>query len=228
MNDLKLFVALQNRLYEFLGQQDEATVLAIVDGTAQLAVLRAGDVRTPIGSAPREDPVVPPSSDPLRAAHDLSRLPSKDDRRIYLNAAGFTLSGLRVLAKADGLRGYSKLTKAELIDQLAGHHPARIGSPAGEPGQAGRRETRSVAPSTETTTPGVDAAGIATHLRETETEDEGAVYLRARNLDRAGLLAVAAELQLTRVDRLSRKELERRVLKQAIGARRKFAGLRSW
>ncbi|MEV5835596.1 hypothetical protein [Nocardia sp. NPDC052112] len=73
-----------------------------------------------------------------------------------------------------------------------------------------------------------DAARIAAQLRATETEDEGAAYLRDQQLDRAGLLAVAAELQLTRVDRLSRPELEKRVLKQAIGARRKFAGLRKW
>lgn len=71
-------------------------------------------------------------------------------------------------------------------------------------------------------------AAIATSLRETETEEEGAAYLRAQHLDRESLLAVAAELQLTRVSRLSQTELEKRVLKQAIGARRKFAGLRKW
>lgn len=73
-----------------------------------------------------------------------------------------------------------------------------------------------------------DAAAIAAHLRGTDTEDEGAAYLRARRLDRETLLAVAAELLLTRVDHLSRPQLEKRVLKQAIGARRKFDGLRKW
>jgi len=55
-----------------------------------------------------------------------------------------------------------------------------------------------------------------------------AEYLEAQHLDRDSLLAVATELQLTRMDRLSQKELRRRILKQAIGARRKFAGLRKW
>jgi hypothetical protein len=74
----------------------------------------------------------------------------------------------------------------------------------------------------------VEAAAIATRLRETETVEEGAAYLEAQHLDRDGLLAVATELGLSRVDRLRPAELEKRVLKQAIGARRKFAGLRKW
>jgi hypothetical protein len=72
------------------------------------------------------------------------------------------------------------------------------------------------------------AADIATHLRQTATEDDGAAYLHTLNLDRQGLLAVAAALQLTRVDHLSHTQLQKRVLKQAIGARRKFDGLRNW
>ena len=72
------------------------------------------------------------------------------------------------------------------------------------------------------------AAGIAARLRELPNEDEGATFLRARGLDRKGLQAVAAELGLTRVGRLGRDALEQRVLKQAIGARNKFAGLRDW
>jgi hypothetical protein len=71
-------------------------------------------------------------------------------------------------------------------------------------------------------------AAIASQLREIETEEEGAGYLEAQHLDRESLLAVAAELGLTRVNRLSQPELEKRLLKQAIGARRKFAGLRKW
>lgn len=71
-------------------------------------------------------------------------------------------------------------------------------------------------------------AAIAARLRSTETEQEGDAYLRDLGLNREDLLAVAAALQLTRVERLSMKELVRRVLKQAIGARRKFEGLRKW
>ncbi len=72
------------------------------------------------------------------------------------------------------------------------------------------------------------ASAIASRLRETATEQDGAAYLRAQALDREELLAVAAELGLSRVDRLSKKDLAQRVLKQAIGARNKYAGLRSW
>lgn len=72
------------------------------------------------------------------------------------------------------------------------------------------------------------AVTIAEQLRATETVEQGAAYLAELALDRDGLLAVAAALQLTRVDHLSRKALEKRVLKQAIGARRKFDGLRHW
>ncbi len=71
-------------------------------------------------------------------------------------------------------------------------------------------------------------AAIALRLHEMETEEEGAAYLHAQHLDRESLLAVAAELQLTRVNRLNQTELEKRVLKQAIGSRRKFSGLRKW
>jgi len=78
------------------------------------------------------------------------------------------------------------------------------------------------------TTSNAAAAAIAAHLRACDTEAEGAAYLRAQHLDRQGLLAVAAALQLTRMDRLTKTELEKRVIKQAIGARRKFTGLRHW
>jgi hypothetical protein len=71
-------------------------------------------------------------------------------------------------------------------------------------------------------------AAIAAHLRDTGTEDEGTAYLHSLNLTHETLLAVAAELGLSRVERLSTKALQARVLKQAIGARRKFSGLRKW
>ena len=71
-------------------------------------------------------------------------------------------------------------------------------------------------------------AAIAARLRGTATEVEGAAYLHDQDLDHEALLAVAAALGLTRVERLSTRALEARVLKQAIGARRKFEGLRKW
>jgi hypothetical protein len=71
-------------------------------------------------------------------------------------------------------------------------------------------------------------AGIAVTLRTLETEQDGAAYLQVLRLSKDDLLGVAACLGLSRVQRLSYQALTRRVLKQAIGARRKFAGLRTW
>ncbi|RSN05951.1 hypothetical protein DMC63_37710 [Streptomyces sp. WAC 05977] len=71
-----------------------------------------------------------------------------------------------------------------------------------------------------------DFAAIAARLREMETEDDGIAYLDAQNLDKQGLLAVAAALGLSRLERKSGAEIKRRVIKQAIGARRKHQGLR--
>ncbi|MFF1611884.1 hypothetical protein ACFVYA_29215 [Amycolatopsis sp. NPDC058278] len=188
MTGLKKVAALQARVYEFLAQQDEATLEAILAGTAQLAVAGAAQ--------------------PPRAPEDLSVL---------------TVKELHTLARNRRLRGYSKLTRAKLIELLTGRGPEAL--PA-EPAPPAPQPVTTPPPATAR--PGVDAAAIAAHLRETETEAEGASYLEAQRLDRESLLAVAAELQLTRVDRLSQPELKRRVLKQAIGARRKFAGLRKW
>ncbi|MEQ0560515.1 hypothetical protein ABJI51_15615 [Amycolatopsis sp. NEAU-NG30] len=179
MNDLKRLAALQARVYEFLAQQDEATLEALLDGTMQLAIAGAAE----------------PSP---RMPEDLSAL---------------TVKEMQALAKKRRLRGYSKLTRAQLVDLLSG-------SPE-------RAETRAV-PEEPPARPDFDVAAVAAHLRETESEEEGAAYLQEQRLDREGLLAVAAELQLTRVSRLNQRELEKRVLKQAIGARRKFAGLRKW
>ena len=182
MNDLKQLAALQAKVFEFLARQDEATLEAIANGDAHLAVAGA--------QQPSEPPPTPPTPTPLTS---------------------LTVTELRALAKKRRLRGYSKLTRDRLVALLGG--PA-VSQPEASPAVAAN--------------PDSDAAAIASHLRETETEEEGAAYLQAQYLDREGLLAVATELQLTRVDRLQPKELEKRVLKQAIGARRKFAGLRKW
>jgi hypothetical protein len=263
VNDLRSAVILHARVYEFLEHQDEATLQSIVSGTARLAVLRAGDPTPPANSAPREGvradaglaprPAtigVPelPSNEPTRVAQDLSRLPSARERRLYLNAAGLRVDGLRKVAKLLGFVGYSKLNRPQLTELLAGGGPDRGGRPdssaespatssAGtghgdpedeRPTPAWQAQPTIGAPLAGSTESSVDAVAIASRLRETGTEEEGAVYLKTQHLDREGLLAVAAELQLTRVDRLSQRELEKRVLRQAIGARRKFAGLRRW
>jgi hypothetical protein len=221
VSGLRSFAALQARLYAFLEQQDEATLQAIADGTAQLSVVGVDDAPAP-AAAP---PAVTPSSNPVQTAvQDLARLTSEAERRTYLNASGLPLAGgLRAVAKALKLRRYSSLSRDDLIDLLASHGTSS--SPESGPETAAPREAR---PPVVAAKPDVNVAAIASHLRETETEEDGVAYLRAQHLDRDGLLAVAAELQLTRVSRLSPAELEKRVLKQAIGARRKFAGLRKW
>lgn len=107
-------------------------------------------------------------------------------------------------------------------------------SPAADSGksatmaEAAPNPTQRTSGAADMNTPPFDPSAIASRLHETETEDQGAAYLDELHLDREGLLAVAAELKLTRVDRLSVKALKERVLKQAIGARRKFEGLRHW
>ena len=212
MSDLTNAVALQARLFEFLARQDEATLQGIVSGTVRLAAIPAGEVQAPT------DLDQAPPDDPGRVARDLPKLLSEHERRVYLNASGMTLNQLRSVAKLLGVTRYSGLTKPKLVDRLAGKTDTPP-SPTKE-----KPATVPVA----TTTTSADVAAIAARLREIETEEEGAAYLRAEHLDREGLLGVAAELLLTRVDRLKQSELEKRVLKQAIGARRKFAGLRKW
>ncbi|MFF3574219.1 hypothetical protein ACFYXQ_41380 [Nocardia jiangxiensis] len=259
MNDLRSFAALQSRVYEFLERQDEATLRAIISGTARLDVVVDG-ASSQAGSASHENvriapylqPVdvgIVPSRDPVQVAYQLSQL-SSERRRSYLSAANLTVAELQDVAKRLGLRGYSKLTKAKLFEALISHgivsadvvasQSRPLESSSSDPadglpatgstvleGETASDESRSAgtAPPIE---PNSKAAHVASHLRETETEEEGAAYLRAQQLDRATMLAVATELHLTRVDRLSRTELERRVLEQAIGARRKFGGLRKW
>ena len=227
MNDLRRFTALQSRLYEFLAQQDEATLEGIVSGAVRLAVVSDGDVRTPASPPARERAPLAdePATDPYQAAHDLPRLATQHDRQVYLNASGLSVPQLRQVAKLLGLTRYSGLTKPQLTAFIAGHHQNRA-APA--PAEQEIPRPSPMARPAEPTRRAVDAAAIAARLRDIETEDDGAAYLRAQHLDREGLLAIAAELQLTRVDRLKPSELEKRVLKQAIGARRKFAGLRKW
>lgn len=231
MNDLKNFAALQSRLYEFLARQDEATLQGIIAGTVRLAVLdgsaadsaASGDAPAPVPPAPRADA---PAADPVTAAHDLPALATPHDRQVYLNGAGFTVKQLYQVAKLLGLSRYSHLSKPKLTAFIAGHGQDRADPVAVTPTEVPRPSP--VPRSVEPVRRDADMAVVAARLREIETEDEGAAYLRAQHLDRDGLLAVAAELQLTRVDRLKPSELEKRVLKQAIGARRKFAGLRKW
>ncbi|GAA4891372.1 hypothetical protein [Saccharopolyspora cebuensis] len=75
-----------------------------------------------------------------------------------------------------------------------------------------------------------DPKTIAAHLRTLDTVEEGEAYLTAQGVhrDRDGLVAVATELRLTRMERATKPELVRRILQQAISARRKFEGLRKW
>ncbi|MFC4855864.1 hypothetical protein [Actinophytocola glycyrrhizae] len=214
MNDLTSFAALQARVYAFLEQQDEATLRAVASGTVRLAVVHADETQ---GAPPAPaDLARTPSHDPAQVARLLPTLASEDERRTYLNETGFTKKELNAVAKALGLRRYSGLTLDKLVNLLVG------------PGQDQQTPTRRMPSAPQVTKPNADVAAIASRLRETETEEEGAEYLHAQNLDADGLLSVAAALGLTRVNRLRQANLEKRVLKQAIGARRKFDGLRNW
>ncbi|MEA5358731.1 hypothetical protein VA596_04225 [Amycolatopsis sp., V23-08] len=250
MSNLKSFAVLQARVYEFLEQQDEATLQAIVSGEAQLTVLHE-DV-APAAPIPQEDAPVAalptPADDLSRAVHELSQLTSEDDRRTYLNAADLKVPELKSVAKLLRLRNYSKLAQAKLIDLLARHSqtdanaavpsrqktplvdlPARQAQP--EPPADKGAEQPPATPKPPPVAPAesnADVAAITARLTEIETEPEGAAYLKAQHLNRETLLAVAAELQLTRVERLSQTELQKKILRQAIGARRRFAGLRKW
>ncbi|GAA1715034.1 hypothetical protein GCM10009765_74890 [Fodinicola feengrottensis] len=222
-------------MYEFLARQDESTLQAIVSGTVQLAVAPADEA--PVGSRENTGEPAPvhhriePSDDPAQAARDLARLTSENDRRAYVTASKLPMGDLRLIARLRGLSGYSRLNKTALVELLAGNGAAPARTPAAEPktpAPSSAGPVKSSAPPPLPTKPDAAAAAIAVRLRETETEEAGAAYLRAQALDRDHLLAVAAELGLSRVNRLSQPELEKRVLKQAIGARRKFDGLRKW
>ncbi|MFJ1760360.1 Rho termination factor N-terminal domain-containing protein [Amycolatopsis sp. NPDC088138] len=193
MSDLKSFAVLQARIYEFLEQQDETTLRAIVSGEAKLTVHRP---------APSDD-----------RSQELQKL---------------TVPKLKEMAEQLGLTGYKSLKKPALVDLLARQdqpEPATSEPMAEKPEQPpAPPEPPPPAPAE----PSADVTAITARLSEIETEPEGATYLKAQHLDRETLLAVAAELQLTRVERLSQSELQKKILRQAIGARRRFAGLRKW
>ncbi|WP_329110086.1 hypothetical protein OG792_14495 [Micromonospora sp. NBC_01699] len=90
--------------------------------------------------------------------------------------------------------------------------------PAKRPRRAGPAAPRKPAP---------EAAGIAARLRELESETEGDTYLAGFKPSGDLLRDIGAELGL-KLGKLNKTELTRRILDQAIGARRKFAGLRNW
>lgn len=243
MNYLREIISLNARWYEFLEEQDGATIEAIISGASRLSAHRAeSDHRASRESVAGPVPPTRPSRDPAQAAHDLAELASEDERRGYLRTAEPSVKNMRETAKLCGLNRYSKLNRTELVELLATCDSGEVDGPVSrrevsyrptgaeseQPATARESRRSSSAPPTGTAQPSVDAAAIAARLRDISTEEDGAAHLDAQRLDRENLLAVAAELKLTRVDRLSRAELRRRVLKQAIGARRKFAGLRNW
>ncbi|MET7997449.1 hypothetical protein ABZU76_41880 [Amycolatopsis sp. NPDC005232] len=223
MTELKPLVALQAQLFAFLVQQDEATLQALASGEARLAVVDASGVPS---AAPPANSLAEPLSESERLLRELSALTTEDERRSHLVARDPSKRTMQDVAKALRIRRYSHLTIAKLVDLLARHGVAQAETPVGE--TEPRRVRQDPAPPAEPRRSPAEVAAIVVRLREAENDEEGAEYLRTQQLDRASLLAVAAALQLTRVERLSRTELEKKVLNQAIGARRKFAGLRSW
>lgn len=243
MNDSRRFAALQARLYEFLEQQDDSTLEALAAGELRLTTVQGGPETPPLAtnapSPPRassdaelsqEVNAPAASGDPLQAASDLRALASSDERRRYLRTSRLTVRDLQRVAKELGRTGYSRLNRDALTELLSEHRPSGATPRAKTvPGNDVRAAARAAQPrEPRGSKREVDAATIAARLREADTEREGSTLLREHAFDRDGLLAVAAELRLTRVDRLNHAALEKRILKQAIGARRKFAGLQRW
>jgi hypothetical protein len=223
VTELKPVVALAAQLVEFLAQQDEATLQALASGEARLAVVDASAAHT---AAQPVALLAEPLSESERLQRELSALTTEDERRNHLVTRNPSKRTMQDVAKALRMKRYSHLRAADLRDRLARHGVAATGTSATatEP----RPARQELAPPAEPGKSPAEVAAIVVRLREAESEEEGAEFLREEQLDRASLLAVAADLQLTRVERLSRADLERKVLNQAIGARRKFAGLRSW
>ncbi|MFC3451300.1 hypothetical protein [Amycolatopsis speibonae] len=219
MKELKAFVALQARLYEFLEQQDAKTLQAILDGKAHLVVVQAEGTPAPTASSER-----------LSVVRELLKRTSGQSWVSFTRSRKIKKDALSEAAEKLGLSFHAKATVAELADLLVSRGSGLIGETAGtpEPESSPEPEPRPALPAPPPTSPSPEAAAIASRLREMDTEQEGAAYLDAQRLDRESLLAVAAELQLTRVTRLSQTELKKRVLNQAIVSRRKFSGLRAW
>ena len=207
MSDLRKMIALNTLAWEFFAKQDDRTIDALVSGALGLSL------SAPAESAPAEADRVEPRGE-AKTSGGLAERSSEDQRRAHLSNAGLSVKELKEIAKQNGFTGYSKLPRDRLLDLLASGSP----KPVPPPKEPARDDTA--------TDPRAEAIGA--RLRETETEEQGMLYLDSLRLNRESLLAVAAALGLTRVTRLSLRELKRRVLKQAIGARRKYAGLREW
>ncbi|GAA1528605.1 hypothetical protein GCM10009827_052280 [Dactylosporangium maewongense] len=94
--------------------------------------------------------------------------------------------------------------------------PAKA-APAAAPKGAGSR-SRGKAP--------IDATAVAAELRELGTLEDGIAYLSSRGMTVDQLKQVCVELNIR--PRGNKGDIEKQVLNQAIGARRKYAGLREW
>lgn len=119
---------------------------------------------------------------------------------------------------------------ARALRRAAGLADALAAAPATPPTprrvQPAAVPVRPARPANPVDTAAPDAVAIADHLRGLDTTDDGAAYLAG--LGTQQLRAVAAQVHLTRVDRLSATALRARIVQQAIGTHRKFASLRQW
>ncbi len=105
---------------------------------------------------------------------------------------------------------------------------ADAGGPGSPRARPAVRPARSSAAGPRRRTALTDPAAVAAHLRTLGTMEEGAGYLRAQKVTVTGLREVAAALGASVAGRTLKADLERAVLNQAIGARLKFEGLRTW
>lgn len=107
-------------------------------------------------------------------------------------------------------RGTSALPPADAASTVTRHRPV---------GHRQRGSRRALMPEPEE---------AASTLRELSTEEEGSSYLESFKVTVPYLKEVAKALGFELLSKEKRSDALRKVLNQAIGARRKFAGLRQW
>ena len=132
----------------------------------------------------------------------------------------------------------TQLSATELKDVAEGRRGLRLDGTTSPESAAPRFEptprARSAARRSAAAGDDVDYAEIAAKLRACATVDEGAAYLdglrlRGRKRRKGDLVRVGAEMgQTLKEDSQTDRELVKRLVDHAIGAKRKYAGLTKW
>ncbi|GAB7047226.1 hypothetical protein [Catenuloplanes indicus] len=139
-----------------------------------------------------------------------------------------TLSNDDMLALAEGRAGLS-LTDPAGIARTATPVDAPA-APATKPRAArkatGRSAPKTTGPKRGTPSPHIDHADVANRLRQMDSIDDGSALLTELKPKVDDLKLIAEHLSTRTTG--TKTELTNRILTQAIGARLKFAGLRTW